>query len=100
MGDYQNVRDPAKHDATSLQTFLASAPPVSLPENDPNHQLLVQKIKGGQRKAEEFKNAWHDYCQRSGSMKFDPAKHDSAFLQQFLAVTPEPEGEPEGMPMP
>merc|ERR1719313_825897 len=86
----EGVRDPSKHDAASLQAFLASAPALRLPENDENHQNLCNKIKAGQRKSSEYKDAWHNYCQGQGSTTFDPAKYDSAFLQTFLDSTPEP----------
>merc|ERR1719343_1973104 len=43
-----DVRDPSKHDVSSLQTFLSTAPVVNLPEdNDEEHQTLVKQIKEG-----------------------------------------------------
>mmetsp|Transcript_89788 Transcript_89788/g.279164 ORF Transcript_89788/g.279164 Transcript_89788/m.279164 type:complete len:440 (-) Transcript_89788:132-1451(-) len=79
-----NVRDPTRHTAEFLQAFLEIAPCVLDPENDEVHQTLVQQVKMGQRSSEEFKEAWWQYCRESGSEKHDPARHDRAFLEDFL----------------
>jgi hypothetical protein len=91
-----NVRDPSKHDLNSLQSFLAIAPSVNMPENDNHHMELVQTIKAGQRNSADFKTAWHTYCQNAGFVKFDPAKHEVYFLEQFLSTNevPESTGDP------
>lgn len=85
-------RDPMQHDVESLQTFLASAPAVALPEDDSDHQAKVQQIKAGQRSSPVYKEAWWAYCKENGKTIFDPSKHDSAFLDQFLTTAPELEG--------
>merc|ERR1719450_145524 len=53
-----DIRDPNRHDKASLTNFLAIAPEVHLPEDDPHHSELINRIKNGQRASVEFKNAW------------------------------------------
>lgn len=45
----------------------------------------VDQIKGMQRSVEGFKGQWWAYCDSQGGGVRDPAKHDEAFLQVFLA---------------
>lgn len=81
----ESVNDPAKHTEDFLQSFLEMAPSVEMPENDDEHQALVQQVKAGQRASEEYKQAWYSYCQTMGTQKYDPARHPSTFLQSFMA---------------
>lgn len=78
--------DPSKHTLESLQHFMAAAPDAPLSEEkDPEHEQLVQHVKQGQRTSEEFRGAWYTFCSDKGTQKNDPARHDKAFLQDFMA---------------
>merc|ERR1712146_36559 len=45
-------------------------------------QDLASKVKEVQK---TYRDEWHEYCDQAGNGVRDPAKHDAAFLQQFLA---------------
>jgi len=83
-----DLRDPARHDPTFLETFLSTAPVVSeAPKeevvDDEEHQALVMQIKEKQRASEVFKEAWGKYVQPFGNVR-DPHKHSTGFLMRFL----------------
>lgn len=86
------VRDPAKHQDDFLETFLASYQSGEIAERTaatpglaPTGELDWAKfIKEGQRKSENFKNAWKRYCAIAGGGVNDPAKHDGGFVVSFL----------------
>jgi len=44
----------------------------------------VAAVKAGQRSSQNFKDAWHLYCERCGQTYFDPARHDNHYLQSFF----------------
>eukprot|EP00416_Gambierdiscus_australes_P038335 CAMPEP_0171107430 /NCGR_PEP_ID=MMETSP0766_2-20121228/66797_1 /TAXON_ID=439317 /ORGANISM="Gambierdiscus australes, Strain CAWD 149" /LENGTH=222 /DNA_ID=CAMNT_0011568731 /DNA_START=76 /DNA_END=744 /DNA_ORIENTATION=- len=53
--------------------------------NAPEKDGLVARLKAFQRSSEEAKELWGSYCdQHLGGVR-DPARHDSATLQQFCA---------------
>lgn len=84
-------RDPGRHDASFLQTFLSSAPAVSQPPpvpkvvEDANQRALVNQVKQHQRSSQEFKESWWSFCDSHGNGVRDPARHPAEFLQQFLS---------------
>jgi len=75
------VRDPAKHDASFLATFINSYDSGMRfePAND-----LGELFKEGQRKSSSWKQAWASYCTLYGDGKSDPTKKDQAFLVGFF----------------
>lgn len=89
-----DVRDPAKHEASFLERFLADAPEAPPPDNGPAmpqddvHQELISQVKQGQRASPAFKEAWVNYVREYGQDNRDPGRHDSSFLQSFLASAP------------
>lgn len=45
---------------------------------------LVKRVKQWQRLSEEHKEAWSNHCARHGYVDYDPNRHTSAFLIDFL----------------
>jgi len=93
----RGVRDPARHDVASLESFIATygIPDIDtdsyeyevqvesnsyMPGGDPLKDTLVNRIKAYQRSGEAQREAWYGYC---GS-KRDPARHEAAELQEFV----------------
>lgn len=85
------VRDPARHDAATLQEFCQNhnVPPApaggssGVPiQMDPAKEILVQRIKNYQRAGNDQKEAWNMFA---GATR-DPARHDSTKLQEFIAI--------------
>lgn len=89
---FNDVRNPMKHSVESIETFLATAPAVEIPELDPIKEECIIKIKGGQKSSTAYKNSWHEHCKKNHGpeAKFDPAKYDAAFLNEFLLEHPPP----------
>lgn len=82
----ENVRDPAKHDATFISNFIQQYNSGARLEYKEGVQLQ-QMIKMGQKKSQYWKAVWEQYCQTKlidGKPAFDPAKHDSSFLEGFF----------------
>jgi hypothetical protein len=87
------VRDPAKHDATFIETFISNYSAGMIFELDQPSQgkggsgtpsNLVDLFKEGQRKSASWKQAWALYCDIYGSGKHDPSKHETSFLIGFM----------------
>jgi len=92
-----SILDPNRHEVGVLQQFVTSyhVPEAdasmlsSLPFNnlmpamgaslDPEKDALVAKIKTFQRNGPEQKDAWYSFC----GNKRDPARHETASLQDF-----------------
>lgn len=99
----QDNRDPSRHDAAFLQSFLATAPTVNQPAaaetsvvvEDDEHRALVAQVKEQQRSSPEFKEAWAQHVLLHGNVR-DPAKHSSEFLQAFLTQAASEEGQGKG----
>lgn len=47
---------------------------------------LVDQIKAYQKTSAEHMERWRQFCDAEGEGRRDPAKHDAAFLEQFLAT--------------
>lgn len=77
------VRDPSKHDALFVQSFLTQYQSGVRLQVAPSTSL-VDLVKEGQRKSTSWKSCWAAYCQIHGGGVNDPAKHDNAFLAKFL----------------
>lgn len=45
---------------------------------------LVTRIKHGQRASVAFKERWWSYCDRYGNGFYDPVRHETRFLEDFL----------------
>mmetsp|Transcript_5014 Transcript_5014/g.14655 ORF Transcript_5014/g.14655 Transcript_5014/m.14655 type:complete len:582 (-) Transcript_5014:99-1844(-) len=101
------IRDPSRHDAPALQTFLtlyhqgSLEPPPAQPASSagdlgpgpwlpkkpvqsPMGLLLVERIKALQRTDDKAKQAWWKYCDMNLAGKKDPSLHDETVLQNFL----------------
>lgn len=81
-----NVRDPAKHDATFINSFISQYQSGARLEFKEGAEL-IKMIKMGQKKSQAWKGVWEAYCNNSpvdGKPAYDPAKHDSAFLEGFF----------------
>jgi len=81
------VRDPAKHEAHVLQSFLSQYDKgafagVEAAYSDSGH--LGELFKEGQRNAPSFKTAWATYNLMNGSTKNDPSKANKDVLVGFL----------------
>lgn len=77
------VRDPAKHNASFIQTFLSQYNAGVRFESATNANL-AELFKEGQRKSANWKSAWAQYCQHYGGGMHDPGKHEVSFLVGFL----------------
>jgi len=87
------VKDPARHDAETLQSFMAthgvsaagpgggdSRWPAATPQGvDPMKDELVSRIKAFQKQGNEQKDMWSGFC---GATR-DPARHPVEKLQEF-----------------
>ena len=85
-------RDPRVHTLESLRHFFASAEAGIVPnhyvETDHNnwwHEELVRRVKHGQRCSPDFKIQWWRYCDTFGNTVRDPGRHESTFVETFLA---------------
>lgn len=82
-----NVRDPAKHDHVFIESFITQYNNGARLEYKEG-AVLQQMIKLGQKKSQHWKAIWEQYCQSKPSSEgkplFDPAKHDSTFLEGFF----------------
>lgn len=47
-------------------------------------EYLVSQIKRGQRESVAFKERWWAYCDRYGNGFYDPVRHETRFLEDFL----------------
>lgn len=53
--------------------------------SDPmNPQAFIDAVKTGQRSSQNFKAAWHQYCDAQGHMMYDPAKQSSDYITSFF----------------
>lgn len=79
------IRDPSKHEADFIHTFLEqySAGTLVVEESHGENEL-TQCIKTAQQKSRAFSNAWKAYCATRGKGVNDPLKHEPGFLQEFL----------------
>lgn len=101
------VRDPARHDSSTLTTFLETwLPEVEsmstkpVPTTSGGSQLvtaapadLIEKVKNAQRASSQWKDLWHAHCDSKGAGVRDPSRHDSAFITMYLqsiGITAEP----------
>jgi len=86
---HDGIRDPSKHDVASLRRFLSDiAPGGALPTSGADAPpQLAERVKQMQRQSEQIKQQWWWYCDTFGAGVRDPARHQEAFLQQFLTMT-------------
>lgn len=76
------VRDPAKHDVSTLQQFVTSYHSGTKIEGA--REPLAELFKEGQRRSDKWKKAWGEYCDSRGSGSRDPTKHNTKFLTEFF----------------
>lgn len=50
-----------------------------------SHEELVKVVKDFQRKGEEYKQLWYSFVTAKGSPNYDPNRHDTYMLKEFLA---------------
>lgn len=77
----QSVRDPNKHEAEFVWTFITSY--RSGVRYEPTHNL-AELFKEGQRRSPAWKACWASYCSQNANGVNDPTKHDNVFLHGFL----------------
>ncbi|CAK0820510.1 unnamed protein product, partial [Prorocentrum cordatum] len=79
-----NIRDPAKHDPSFIQSFISQYQQGARLEYKEG-QEFVKMIKLGQKKSQAWKGVWEAYCDTrkgaDGKSTYDPAKHDIGFLE-------------------
>lgn len=102
------VRDPARHDVNTLAEFCAAhevpqLPPQASPQGgggggggghyqpppvapgapmDAAKEALVVRVKAFQKASKDHSELWRQFC----GQHFDPARHPSEKLQEFLAM--------------
>ncbi|CAE8722654.1 unnamed protein product, partial [Polarella glacialis] len=82
------VRDPNKHDEEFLQMFIdqfhlgGRIEPVAAAASSGGSLCTLVKI--GQRKSQNWRQAWTVYCQAYGGGVNDPSRHEAIFLVGFL----------------
>jgi len=80
----QGRRDPTKHSPEFLLGFLEHYNSGrKLPPQEDGSELAVA-VKSLQKKSQNFKNVWAQYCGQFGGGKNDPARHDPTFLVRFF----------------
>lgn len=101
------VRDPAKHDIGTLQSFVHGygvGPALSTPQPpaggmqlqlgasmDPEKSMYVTRIKAFQKADPMQKEAWDNYCNSLGDASHtknptkDPARHETSTLLDFIS---------------
>jgi hypothetical protein len=98
------TRDPRMHTAEFLRNFFQLRAANALPqcqkplyelampaehrEDEEAREILVAKVKHGQRSCENFRKAWWDFCDRSALGVRDPAQHSCAALHLFFRHVP------------
>jgi len=89
------VRDPSRHDAATLQQFLASSgggggayvmPPQRAPMMGGGESPLVLKVKSYQRQGAAEKDNWHHFSDSNCGGVRDPARLEVHHLQNFIAT--------------
>jgi len=99
------IRDPNRHDATALYSFLESnggaeflvAEAASKPtapkftgmmaQPGKSKTELVEALKNLQRSDAGAKESWHSFCDTQLNGIRDPNRHDATVLQRFLSST-------------
>eukprot|EP01062_Namystynia_karyoxenos_P032682 TRINITY_DN24090_c0_g1_i1.p1 TRINITY_DN24090_c0_g1~~TRINITY_DN24090_c0_g1_i1.p1 ORF type:complete len:389 (+),score=83.15 TRINITY_DN24090_c0_g1_i1:138-1304(+) len=60
-----------------------------------NHQVLIERVKAGQRASDHWKNMWWSWCDSQGRGKRDPSKHSpEALMQAFHQIGDPPVADP------
>jgi len=83
----EGMRDPAKHEAHFLQSFLSQHDQgafIGEAATSGNAGNLGELFKDGQRNSPAFKMAWATYNLMSGNTKNDPSKASKDTLVSFL----------------
>jgi len=86
------MRDPSKHDAMFVETFIVNFNAGMRFESNDRQQgggglaskEIIELVKVGQRKAPSWRQAWAHYCHIYGNNKNDPTKHSEVFLGEFI----------------
>jgi len=81
-----NIRDPAKHDISFIESFVTQYQAGARLESTAGKEL-VEYIKQGKRKSPAWKQIWEMYADTrmvDGRPKHDPAAHPSDFLEGFF----------------
>jgi len=81
-----NIRDPAKHDVTFIQSFITQYQSGARLQWQEGEEF-IKMIKLGQRKSGSWKSCWEMYANQKpidGKPKHDPAQHSCDFLEGFF----------------
>jgi len=80
----QGKRDPAKHNSEFLSGFITTLQTgTRIPVSDDSGQI-ADVVKILQKKSQNFKSMWTQFCKEFGGGTNDPHKHDSGFLVKFF----------------
>lgn len=61
-------------------------------ESDQHRRVLVDQVKSNQRASAPFAKTWRSYCDSHGDGFYDPARHSTQFLEDFLKYAAEKRG--------
>mmetsp|Transcript_106946 Transcript_106946/g.300747 ORF Transcript_106946/g.300747 Transcript_106946/m.300747 type:complete len:467 (-) Transcript_106946:94-1494(-) len=85
------IRDPGRHSESFLQEFLTQVQATDTSISWPSTQVetaekgaLISQVKRLQVSSKEAKDQWHEYCDTEGGGSRDPARHNVAFIREFL----------------
>lgn len=92
------VRDPARHDQQFLEGFIVLTRGATSAGRASVAGDLVHEVKRMQKSSPNAKQAWHQWCDSKGDRVRDPARHEAAFLEQFLASLANMRLTPAGRP--
>lgn len=101
-GGFDGIRDPSRHEASTLQEFVDTHGVPPLDEgasgggsgggsggaylgggHDPAKDELVQRVKTFQKVSKDNSEMWREFNAESGT--FDPNRHEAETLQEFVS---------------
>jgi hypothetical protein len=80
------IRDPSRHPADSLRTFLRQMESGAGAAGNSSAEDLVQQIKDGQRNSTQFKEEWGTFCDTQCQGIRDPTRHPVENLRLFIST--------------
>jgi len=81
-GDHQFARNLSCRSCGTSKPGLGGG--AAEPRNGGSREALVNQIKRGQRESKAFKERWWDWCDRYGHGFYDPVRHETRFMEDFL----------------
>lgn len=74
--------DPSRHSAGFLWEWLSKE--GMLETNWDGTAVLCEEVKTIQRSSKEARESWRSYCCMEGNGTFDPVRHNSNFLKEWI----------------